>query len=256
MEVDNAEQVAPVTETLVPSSPPTRQDGLSPKRRSRSATAPLQQDMWATPKSRVSKSRSPSTQAQQAAASLGSTEGEVTQQLEQSSFSASGSGPEDQSTNVPTKTEDTSEDITMDTLPYNPPLPIARIDSEHSASEYVLEAKVTPGPPPPTFEFTSEPIVKVEEEEKKTIAPSLTLYKEPTYTLPPLKQLPPEFHRKGRQRQSRKRDKEKSEGKAGQEWAPLGLNRWSAVLRANPVHKKVSKASKCLSTREWNVRGV
>lgn len=151
-----------------------------------------------------------------------------------------------------TKIEDTSEDVMMDIPPYNPPLPIARIESEHSVSEYVLETKVAPDPPPPAFAFKDEPAIKVEEEEK-TVAPAQTLYKQPTYTLPSLKQLPPEFHRKGKQRPSRKRDKEKSEGKAAQEWTPLGLNRWSAILRANPIHKKVSKASKCLSTREWNV---
>lgn len=155
-------------------------------------------------------------------------------------------------TAVATKTEDAADDTLMVDSHYDPPLPIAKIESTGSMSEYLVEAKVAPGPPPPAFEFIGDLVVEPEEE--KTVAPASTFYEPPTYTLPPLKSLPPEFHRKGKQRQSRKRDKDKAEPKSSQEWAPLGLNKWSAVLRANPVHKRVSKATKCLSTKEWNVR--
>nr|AUF42088.1 putative homeodomain protein [Volvariella volvacea] len=80
----------------------------------------------------------------------------------------------------------------------------------------------------------------------------------PNYTLPPLKTLPVEFNRKGKLKQQRKRDKEreKSEGKKDKEkedWYPMGLNRWAAVINANPVWNKVARATKCLSSREWAV---
>jgi chromatin modification-related protein VID21 len=81
----------------------------------------------------------------------------------------------------------------------------------------------------------------------------------PSYTLPSVKSLPMEFHRKSKSGKQRKRDKEKerdkSEGKkdAKEEWAPMGLNKWGATVRANPVHKRVARATKCLSTYDWNV---
>ena len=77
------------------------------------------------------------------------------------------------------------------------------------------------------------------------------------YTLPPINVLPPEFVRKAKTLKQRKRDKEreKTEGKKEKEdLLPLGLNRWAATLSANPVWKKVSRASKCLSSRDWAVR--
>lgn len=77
------------------------------------------------------------------------------------------------------------------------------------------------------------------------------------YTLPPINMLPPEFVRKAKTLKQRKRDKEreKTEGKKEKEdLLPLGLNRWAATLSANPVWKKVSRASKCLNSRDWAVR--
>ncbi|KAI6043008.1 hypothetical protein EDC04DRAFT_2654066 [Pisolithus marmoratus] len=53
----------------------------------------------------------------------------------------------------------------------------------------------------------------------------------PTYTLPPPKFLPPDFLRKAKSSKQRK-----------QEWAPLGFVKWGALIRANPVYKKVSRA--------------
>ena len=73
---------------------------------------------------------------------------------------------------------------------------------------------------------------------------------DPPYPLPPMSLLPIEFSR--RKASKRKRDKEK-DGKK-EEWQPMGLNKWAAVLKANPVHTKLQKATKCLSTRDWSVR--
>ena len=81
------------------------------------------------------------------------------------------------------------------------------------------------------------------------------------YTLPSLKLLPLEYNRKVKSAKlQRKRDKgrDKNEGRRDKDgtrddWYPLGLNRWTATVNANPVWKRVSRASKCLSTREWAV---
>jgi len=80
----------------------------------------------------------------------------------------------------------------------------------------------------------------------------------PAYTLPPLKSLPPDYLRKGKSVKQKKREKEreKVDGKIKDEWTPMGLTKWGATIRANPVWKKVSRATKCLSTRDWGVCGI
>ncbi|KAG0706394.1 hypothetical protein DFH29DRAFT_171526 [Suillus ampliporus] len=77
----------------------------------------------------------------------------------------------------------------------------------------------------------------------------------PAYSLPPIKSLPAEYLRKGKSAKQKKRDKErdKAEGKIKDEWTPMGLTKWGATVRANPIWKKVSRATKCLSTRDWGV---
>ncbi|OAX43813.1 hypothetical protein K503DRAFT_861974 [Rhizopogon vinicolor AM-OR11-026] len=77
----------------------------------------------------------------------------------------------------------------------------------------------------------------------------------PAYTLPPIKSLPSEYLRKGKSVKQKKRDKErdKADGKNKDEWTPMGLTKWGATIRANPVWKRVSRATKCLSTRDWGV---
>lgn len=80
----------------------------------------------------------------------------------------------------------------------------------------------------------------------------------PEYTLPPLKTLPAEFQRKSKPTKlQRKKEKEREKGenkKDRDDWVPLGVVRWGINIRANPVHKKVTRATKCLTTREWTVR--
>lgn len=78
----------------------------------------------------------------------------------------------------------------------------------------------------------------------------------PNYTLPPSRYLQPDCSRKSKTAKQRKREKEreKNEGRKDNDWAPMGVNRWAAAINANPVWKKVARASKCLSTREWVVR--
>ena len=78
---------------------------------------------------------------------------------------------------------------------------------------------------------------------------------DPQYKLPPLSVLPPEFVRKTKtSKRKKERERDKSDGKKDRdEVLPLGVNRWAATVHANPVWKKVSRATKCLSSREWGV---
>ncbi|KLO14690.1 hypothetical protein SCHPADRAFT_850679 [Schizopora paradoxa] len=77
------------------------------------------------------------------------------------------------------------------------------------------------------------------------------------YTLPPVSALPLELQKKGKPPKLRKRDRDKersgSDNGKKDEWAPMGMARWAAILRCNPVFKRVSRASKCVSTRDWNI---
>jgi chromatin modification-related protein VID21 len=79
------------------------------------------------------------------------------------------------------------------------------------------------------------------------------------FTLPPVKSLPLDQQRRLKLGKSqRKKDKEKDrlpEGRKGgtDDWMPLGINKWGATIKANPLWKRVSRATKTLSTRDWNV---
>lgn len=80
------------------------------------------------------------------------------------------------------------------------------------------------------------------------------------YTLPPLKSLPAEFQRKGKpSKLQRKKEKEREKAdrqdmrKDKDEFIPLGANRLAIVCKVNPLLKKMSRANKCLSSRDWGV---
>ena len=78
---------------------------------------------------------------------------------------------------------------------------------------------------------------------------------DPQYKLPPLSVLPAEFSRKAKTNKRKKeRERDKSDSKKDRDEAlPMGVSRWGATVVANPVWKKVSRATKCLSSREWGV---
>ena len=78
---------------------------------------------------------------------------------------------------------------------------------------------------------------------------------DPQYKLPPLSVLPAEFSRKTKTTKRKKeRERDKSDGKKDRdEVLPMSVSRWGATVLANPVWKRVSRATKCLSTREWGV---
>ncbi|KAJ7445688.1 hypothetical protein B0H11DRAFT_395549 [Mycena galericulata] len=113
-------------------------------------------------------------------------------------------------------------------------------------------------PPPPSFDFSGVPSSPLQPEVPVTPPQSRHGY-HPTYTLPPLKALPADFSRKTKPPKQPRKHKEREKNGPGDkakdkdDWAPLGVSRWGATLRANPVHVKVSRAPKCLSSREWGV---
>lgn len=75
------------------------------------------------------------------------------------------------------------------------------------------------------------------------------------YTLPLLNSLPPEFRKKNTRTQ-RKREKEKERTevrKDRDDWAPMGMARWRALLRANPTWQHLARSTKSLTTKDWNV---
>lgn len=75
----------------------------------------------------------------------------------------------------------------------------------------------------------------------------------PQYPLPPLSVLPADFVRKAKPIR-RKKEKDSKRDKEKDDTIPMGLARWGATVMTNPVHKRVARATKCLSTREWGVR--
>ena len=106
------------------------------------------------------------------------------------------------------------------------------------------------------FGFDSE--VSIPPTKEAELSPPATLLRSgphAKYSLPPLKSLPAEYNRKNKSKQ-RKREKEREKNDAkrdSNDWTPVGLNKWAATINANPVWKKVSRATKCLSSREWAV---
>jgi chromatin modification-related protein VID21 len=74
----------------------------------------------------------------------------------------------------------------------------------------------------------------------------------PKFPLPPLSILPSDFTRKAKPVR-RKKDKDGKKELYKDDVVPMGLSRWAATVAANPVHTRVARATKCLSTREWGV---
>ena len=79
------------------------------------------------------------------------------------------------------------------------------------------------------------------------------------YTLPPAKSLPPDQQRrlklgKSQRRKDKEKDKVLESRKDGtDDWMPLGINKWGVTIKANPLWKRVSRATKTMTTRDWNV---
>ena len=78
------------------------------------------------------------------------------------------------------------------------------------------------------------------------------------YTLPPVKSLPLDQQRRLKLgKNQRKKEKEKDKGtesrKDAEDWTPMGINKWGVTIKSNPLWKRVSRATKTMSTRDWNV---
>lgn len=137
------------------------------------------------------------------------------------------------------------------------------VEVPHRQMPLFITAPSSPIPGLPVYNFDVESTP--EPEPMPSISPKQhRSHFSPIYNLPPLKILPTEFNRKPKPtKQQRKREKEREKNERGTErdgrrenkedWVPMGINKWGAAVRANPVYKKVSRASKCLSTKDWNV---
>ena len=75
------------------------------------------------------------------------------------------------------------------------------------------------------------------------------------YTLPLLNSLPPEFRKKNtRTQRKREKERERTEVRKDREdWVPMGMARWRALLRANPTWQHLARSTKSLTTKDWNV---
>lgn len=75
------------------------------------------------------------------------------------------------------------------------------------------------------------------------------------YTLPLLNALPPEFRKKNtRTQRKREKERERTEVRKDREdWLPMGMTRWRALLRANPTWQHLARSTKSLTTKDWNV---
>lgn len=141
------------------------------------------------------------------------------------------------------------------------------VEVPHRQTPLYIRAPSSPIPGLPEYNFDVE--LEAEPEvvsAQRPISPKQQRHHfNPIYNLPPLKALPAEFNRKPKPTKGqRRREKEREKNERGSEradskrdckedWVPIGINKWGATVRANPVYKRVARASKCLSTREWNV---
>jgi chromatin modification-related protein VID21 len=81
------------------------------------------------------------------------------------------------------------------------------------------------------------------------------------YTLPSAKSLPPDQQKSlklGKSLRKKEKEKEKDKGlesrkDGADDWTPLGINKWGVTIKANPLWKRVSRATKTMTTRDWNV---
>ncbi|TFY67457.1 hypothetical protein EVJ58_g1621 [Rhodofomes roseus] len=160
------------------------------------------------------------------------------------------------------RVDETSSDTVSHLLQASPPE--SSRPSPAFESKRRLEYITTPPPAAPvvSFNFVSDTGTTSEvpaSPAKPRLPPDFVRFKQ-EYSLPPLSVLPVEFQRKGVSgRHKKKRDKDKHEkgGDKGEpkkdDWQPIGIHKWGALVRANPVWKKLAKATKCVSTHDWNV---
>jgi chromatin modification-related protein VID21 len=157
--------------------------------------------------------------------------------------------------------------ISSPSLLQQPLIRSVAVEVPHRQTPLYMPAPSSPIPGLPDYNFDAKPEAEAETvSSHRPISPKQQRHHfNPIYNLPPLKALPVEFNRKhkptkGQRRREKEREKHEKGPERGdskrenkEDWVPMGINKWGATIRANPVYKKVSRASKCLSTREWNV---
>lgn len=184
------------------------------------------------------------------------------------------SSPEPKSDPIVAKVE--LEDVEMEdlvpeekTVVLDPPVPTTQPTAEaevvmspaelalpiHEPTIITIPSRLTPITAPPSYNFPLEPPPSEMPEQPRSPFP----LPDRGYTLPPLKDLPPEFQRKSKSgKQQKKREKEREKGdsrrETKEEWQSSGLNKLGVMMRANPIYRKISRTAKCLSTSDWNVR--
>jgi chromatin modification-related protein VID21 len=146
-------------------------------------------------------------------------------------------------------------------LPFFGPLalpPSAFILPPRPSTEVFIPAALAPIGQSPQYSLdvaTAEPRSLTTDE---WLNPEFSLNR--NYTLPFAKSLPLDQQRRLKLGKSlRKKDKEKDKVPESRkdgidDWTPLGINKWGVSIRANPLWKRVSRATKTMSTRDWNVR--
>ncbi|KAF7311528.1 hypothetical protein MKEN_01055100 [Mycena kentingensis (nom. inval.)] len=155
---------------------------------------------------------------------------------------------------TPPASQETTPAVQVPTIQVTQPQTHPKAEPEVPATIAPSATVLTPDPTSvPASQEEAKPAPTVEE---TPIAPppNQPFGFHPNYTLPSLKVLPADFSRKSKPgKQQRKRDKNANGAGPKDDWAPMGISRWGAMLRANPVHTKVSRAPKCLSTKDWGV---
>lgn len=151
--------------------------------------------------------------------------------------------------------------------PPPPPLPVpapvlalppsAFVLPPRPSTEVFIPATLAPIEAPPQYSLD---LTTVEPRSLATtgwLNPEFSLTR--NYTLPLAKSLPLDQQRRlklGKSLRKKDKEKDKVDGRKDgiDDWTPLGLNKWGVSIRANPLWKRVSRATKTMSTRDWNVR--
>jgi chromatin modification-related protein VID21 len=146
-------------------------------------------------------------------------------------------------------------------LPFFAPLalpPSAFILPPRPSTEVFISAALAPIGESPHYSLDVATVDPPTPTTNEWLNPEFSLNR--NYTLPFAKSLPLDQQRRLKLGKNlRKKDKEKDKVPESRkdgidDWTPLGINKWGVSIRANPLWKRVSRATKTMSTRDWNVR--
>ena len=124
-------------------------------------------------------------------------------------------------------------------------------------TEVIIPVRLTPVEEPPQYALDLSSPEPRSLTVNEWLSPEFSLSRK--YTLPPVRSLPLDQQRRLKLgKNQRKKDKEKDKGAESRkdgtdDWTPLGINKWGVTIKTNPLWKRVSRATKTMSTRDWNV---